>query len=192
MLAMKLVMVSMLVTVLAGISSCARKGMPPIVSDYGDWTNPSGFTRSTVHRGVDIDISYEPVLAAADGVVSYVGRSFGESKLIVITHGQDETDKRIKTGYYHLQTFKVSYGDKVKRGDVIAISGWTGLPGIRGPFPHLHFAVFKTSKYNMLPSVRRGLNPHEFWLDGKPICFDPEKRYSSTPIRFIYPAVCKK
>ncbi len=51
---------------------------------------------------------------------------------IIIDHGQG-----VYTCYYHLSKFKVKEGDRVQRGEVIALSGDTGR--ITGP--HLHFSA---------------------------------------------------
>jgi murein DD-endopeptidase MepM/ murein hydrolase activator NlpD len=86
-----------------------------------------------------------PVLAAADGVVTYVkddsnvggpSESFWDySNFIAIRHEHNEY-----TRYDHLATrsSKVEVGDIVKTGQVIANVGMTGYTYL----PHLHFQVF--------------------------------------------------
>jgi murein DD-endopeptidase MepM/ murein hydrolase activator NlpD len=88
------------------------------------------------------------ILAARDGVVTRVKedgdrggwnrkyRSYGNS--VIITHADNS-----RAGYWHLQKdgAMVNVGDTVKKGQVIALSGNTGLTA----FPHLHFIVW-TSK----------------------------------------------
>jgi murein DD-endopeptidase MepM/ murein hydrolase activator NlpD len=86
-----------------------------------------------------------PVLAAADGVVTYVkdnsnvggpSESFWDySNFIAIRHEHNEY-----TRYDHLATrsSKVKVGDIVKAGQVIANVGMTGYTYL----PHLHFQVF--------------------------------------------------
>ncbi|MDE7255263.1 MAG: M23 family metallopeptidase, partial [Helicobacter sp.] len=49
---------------------------------------------------------------------------------VVIDHGQG-----IFSMYYHCSELKVSVGDSVKKGDLIALSGNSG----RVSGPHLHF-----------------------------------------------------
>ncbi len=174
-----------------------EKGMPPIVSDYLGPTR-LGERRRLPHTGIDIDVRYEPVLAAADGIVTFVGflsqRLDGApGNIIAILHGQDVDGSWISTGYLHLDSFKVSYGMEVKRGQLIAISGQTGDPPLtRGPIPHLHYTVFKTSSKFEKPTNEKTVNPHEFWVDGKPSCFDPNRAYPLRPIRFTYPVTCRR
>jgi murein DD-endopeptidase MepM/ murein hydrolase activator NlpD len=103
---------------------------------------------SGTHNGVDFRSAMgTPVRSATDGVVSHVGNtdnvngcySFG--KWILVKHNNG-----LSTLYSHLSTIKVSPGQQVKRGGVIAFSG--GLPGTPGAGystgPHLHFGVYAT------------------------------------------------
>ncbi len=85
------------------------------------------------HQGIDIVASQgTPVHATADGVVEYAGRESGLGLMVTINHGYS-----IKTTYGHLSKILVREGQKVKRGDLIARSGNTGL----STGPHLHYEV---------------------------------------------------
>lgn len=119
--------------------------------------NPNGFGRRRhpvlgimhVHEGIDIacDVG-TPVYATADGVVEVAGRTTGGyGRMIIINHGYG-----YKTLYAHLSTIKVNRGDRVSRGDVIALSGRSGL--VTGP--HLHYEVI----YN---GVKQ--NPVDYFFD---------------------------
>jgi murein DD-endopeptidase MepM/ murein hydrolase activator NlpD len=85
------------------------------------------------HRGLDIAArTGTPIIATADGVVTFAGRKGGLGKMLVIDHGRG-----MVTRYCHLQKSLVRSGTRVKRGDKIALVGNTG----RSTAPHLHYEV---------------------------------------------------
>jgi murein DD-endopeptidase MepM/ murein hydrolase activator NlpD len=86
-----------------------------------------------MHDGVDISNSVgTAIVAPAEGVVSYAGPLGGFGNVVSIDHGH-----KITTFYAHLQQHKVSRGQRVRRGDVIASLGTTG----RVTGPHLHYEI---------------------------------------------------
>lgn len=88
---------------------------------------------ASVHRGTDFRvISGTPVRAANDGRVVLASPLFFEGNCIVLDHGEG-----LKTIYMHLSDIQVKDGERVKKGQVIALSGGTG----RATGPHLHLAV---------------------------------------------------
>jgi murein DD-endopeptidase MepM/ murein hydrolase activator NlpD len=88
---------------------------------------------SSPHLGLDFRVSSgTPVEAMNDGTVLLARPMFFEGNFVVIDHGQG-----LLTLYLHLSEFKVKEGDRVKRGQVIGLSGGTG----RATGPHLHAAV---------------------------------------------------
>ncbi len=109
-----------------------------ITSDYGG-RNTGIAGASTNHKGVDIGGVYynSKVLAAKDGVVitsKYVS-SYGN--YVVISHGNGNT-----TLYAHMSSRSVKEGDKVKQGQVIGITGSTGISS----GPHLHYEIVENGK----------------------------------------------
>lgn len=85
------------------------------------------------HEGIDIAARIgSPVIAPADGVVAFAGKSNGYGNLLVINHGYG-----LQTRYGHLSKFLVKKGEEVKRGEKIALVGDTG----RSTGPHLHYEV---------------------------------------------------
>ncbi len=104
-----------------------------LTSGYGNRVSP--FTgRVSKHNGIDIASRQDtPIIAPAAGVVSYTGFDSGLGKLIKINHGYG-----IMTYYGHLAKAAVKVGQKVKRGDVIAYVGSTGL----STGPHLHYEIY--------------------------------------------------
>ena len=93
------------------------------------------FHRSmTEHHGVDYLVPEgTAVFATADGYVENLSEKNSTSgKAVTIDHGNG-----YKTTYSHLLDIRVSEGSRVKRGDIIALSGNSGLSFA----PHLHYEV---------------------------------------------------
>lgn len=102
-----------------------------------------------MHEGIDIvnDVGTN-VYASADGVVRYSGRTEGGYGAVVdIDHGFGYS-----TLYAHLSRMFVRPGQAVKRGELIALSGRSGL--VSGP--HLHYEIRKNG---------RKQNPVDFFFD---------------------------
>ncbi len=90
--------------------------------------------RIAPHKGVDFAMPQgTPVLAVGDGEVVMAKRSGAAGFFVAIRHGRTYT-----TRYMHLKKLLVKPGQKVKRGDRIALSGNTG----RSTGPHLHYEVW--------------------------------------------------
>ena len=103
-----------------------------ITSRFGYRKSP--FTgRRELHKGYDIASRQgTPILATADGVVTFAGKKGLYGKFIVIDHGHG-----MITRYGHCQKLLKKRGDKVKRWDTIALMGSTG----RSTGPHVHYEV---------------------------------------------------
>ncbi len=103
-----------------------------ISSGFGYRISP--FTgRRVFHEGLDIATKYDvPVQAAAKGIVVFSGRKAGYGKTIIIDHGYGYITK-----YGHNNSLTVKAGDKVNKGDHIAMVGSTG----RSTGPHVHYEV---------------------------------------------------
>ena len=129
----------------------ALPAIKPTTGSYGD---RFGMRRHPIikvkrmHNGVDFLTYYNtPVYAPGSGTVEFVGRKGGFGKIIIIDHGFG-----YKTRYAHLNKYKVKNGKKVKRGDLIALTGNSGL----STGPHLHYEV----RHNGI-----ALNPRNFIFD---------------------------
>lgn len=130
--------------------------LPSILPIDGIFTSPFGLRLHPildvykVHEGQDI--SCDPgtlVHATADGVVDFAGAAHdGLGIKVEINHGYG-----YKTVYGHLSKALVKEGKHIKRGDVIALSGNTGL----STAPHLHYEV----RVNGVPK-----DPRNFFLEG--------------------------
>ncbi|MCB0391029.1 MAG: M23 family metallopeptidase [Bdellovibrionales bacterium] len=89
--------------------------------------------RPTMHSGLDLASRYgAPVMATADGVVTFVGYQNGYGHLVAVDHGYG-----IETRYAHNSKLYVQRGQKVRRYDVIAAVGNSG----RSTGPHVHYEV---------------------------------------------------
>ncbi|MBT1443157.1 peptidoglycan DD-metalloendopeptidase family protein [Shewanella sp. JM162201] len=87
--------------------------------------------RVAPHNGTDFGVPIgTKVVAPGDGVVTMVTDHQFAGKYVVIEHGN-----KFKTRYLHLSKSLVKKGDRVSRGQVIALSGNTG----RSTGPHLHY-----------------------------------------------------
>lgn len=103
-----------------------------ISSIFGYRTSPFTGLRE-FHNGLDIATREgTPILAAADGVVTFAGTKGLMGKLIVIDHGYG-----MVTRYAHIHKMLKKRGDAVKKGDTIALVGNTG----RSTGSHLHYEV---------------------------------------------------
>jgi murein DD-endopeptidase MepM/ murein hydrolase activator NlpD len=85
------------------------------------------------HTGVDVaGDTGEPVLAAGEGVVSFVGDDDTFGLVLVISH-----TARLSTMYGHNDRVLVRVGDFVSAGQTVAEVGSTG----QSSAPHMHFEV---------------------------------------------------
>ena len=113
----------------------------PITSPFG-WRIHPIFKSRTFHSGVDIGGPYNgAVKASNDGKVIFVNWYGGYGKVVIIDHGTIGGVK-ITTLYAHLNSYKVSVGDMVKKGQTIGLEGTTGY----STGPHVHFEVRKNGK----------------------------------------------
>jgi murein DD-endopeptidase MepM/ murein hydrolase activator NlpD len=88
-----------------------------------------------VHRGVDLALPMgSPVQAMAPGRVRFAGTMNGFGTVIWVDHGGD-----VLSLYAHLSELRVTTGEAVRGGQVIALSGASG--DVSGP--HLHFEVWR-------------------------------------------------
>ncbi len=127
----------------------------PAIRPVRGWTTSkfgyrkSPFTgRREFHKGYDISTKKgSPILATADGVVTFVGRKGLMGNTIIINHGHG-----MVTRYAHCDKFLKKRGEKVERWEQIATVGNTG----RSTGPHVHYQV----ELNGVP-----VNPEKYMLD---------------------------
>ncbi len=115
-----------------------------ITSTFGRRADPFG-GGGEYHRGIDFHArTGDPVLAVADGVVSYAGRRSGYGNVVEIDHGNGYV-----TRYAHNSRLLVHAGDLVRAGQQVAKAGSTG----RSTGAHVHFEVWEHG---------RVVNPRKF------------------------------
>jgi len=99
-----------------------------------------------VHLGFDLsNLKNTPIPAANDGKIVFAERLGIYGNCIVLDHGYG-----LQSIYGHLNEFKVKAGDMVKKGQIIGLTGATGLAG----GDHLHFSM-------QVDGVQ--INPVEWW-----------------------------
>ncbi len=101
-------------------------------SEYG-WRKDPFTGQHKHHAGIDIAADHRSdVKAVSPGTVTRAGKHGSYGNLVEIDHGNE-----YKTRYGHNDEILVLVGDKVKKGDTIALVGSTG----RSTGPHLHYEV---------------------------------------------------
>jgi murein DD-endopeptidase MepM/ murein hydrolase activator NlpD len=111
-----------------------------------------------IHYGFDLaSTSATPVTASNTGRVLFAGPLGIYGNCVLLDHGLG-----LSSLYGHLSRIDVSEGDEVERGDVLGLSGSTGLAG----GDHLHFAILVGGVY---------VDPLEWW--------DPKWVHSHVQVR---------
>ena len=129
-------------------------GIPSVYPTFGEITSGFGLRIHPIldelefHSGIDIANQIgTPVYATADGVVRHISYENGYGKRMFITH-QDGYE----TQYAHLYSYQVKEGDPVRKGQIIALMGNTGL----STGPHLHYEVIQNGdKLDPSPFLNR-------------------------------------
>ncbi|WP_395044254.1 M23 family metallopeptidase [Flavobacterium sp.] len=124
-----------LLIAIPAIQPVKNEDLKRMASGFGFRTDP--FTKARkMHEGMDFTAATgTPIYATGDGIIKNADNSLsGYGNHIEIEHGFGYL-----TLYGHLSSYKVSPGQRVKRGDVIGLVGSTG----RSQAPHLHYEVHK-------------------------------------------------
>ncbi len=115
-----------------------------ITSPFGGRADPFG-GGGQVHKGIDFKAEVgDPVLAVADGVVSFAGVRSGYGNVVEVDHGNGYV-----TRYAHNSRLVVKPGDLVRAGQALAKAGSSG----RSTGAHVHFEVWEDG---------RVVNPRKF------------------------------
>ena len=104
-----------------------------VTSNFGWRQNPMGGNTQERHIGMDIAVpTGTNIVATGGGIVTRATYAGAYGNLVVIDHGMG-----METYYAHNSQLLVSVGERVTRGQVIALSGNTGF----STGPHLHYEV---------------------------------------------------
>lgn len=123
-----------------------------INSPFGYRVHPT-LHATRFHSGVDLQATMNTqVMATADGVVEFAGvdnNKYGLSgfgQVVAVHHNFG-----FRTTYSHLNKIVVKTGDFVRKGDLIALSGQSGI----ATAPHLHYEIRFIQQYlNPLPFMQ--------------------------------------
>ena len=115
-------------------------------------TSPYGMRRHPIYKdwrfynGIDLAAHYEPVYAMLDGTVTEVGSNPSAGKFVTLKHSPD-----LEVTYMHLSRIHVTKGDCILSGDIVALSGNTGV----SCSPHLHIkATYRHRSLNPIHILR--------------------------------------
>ena len=144
-------------TAIPAIWPIDRTKMRNKIGAFG-YRNHPVLRRWKFHSGVDMPGRIgDPIYATGDGVVEYVERSrarYGYGTQILINHGYG-----YKTRYAHLNKLHVEKGDTIKRGQLIADMGNTGI----STSPHLHYEViYNRSHVNPINYFDRNMSAEAY------------------------------
>ena len=122
-----------------------------ITSGFGSRADPFN-GGSANHKGIDFEADVgDPVLAVADGVVSYSAARSGYGNTVEVDHGNGYV-----TRYAHNSRLVRKVGELVRAGQQIAKAGSTG----RSTGAHVHFEVWENG---------RVVNPRKFLNQASPL-----------------------
>jgi len=117
-----------------------------VTSGFGYRIHPT-LNSKELHRGVDLKAAMDtPVYATADGIVEWAGfhEKSGFGHLVILQHNYG-----FRAYFAHLNKIVIKSGSFVKKGDLIAYTGNSGMSS----GPHLHYEI---------RFIQRAVNPIEF------------------------------
>jgi len=102
-----------------------------VTSGVGWRIDPFGSGKLFFHRGIDIAVPVgTPVRATRPGRILFAGERSGYGATVIVEHGNGD-----RTLYGHNSLVRVTPGELVEAGTVLAFSGNSG----RSTGPHVHF-----------------------------------------------------
>ncbi|MGE4419606.1 MAG: M23 family metallopeptidase [Sulfurimonas sp.] len=117
-----------------------------LTSSFGYRIHPT-LNSKELHRGIDMKAAMDtPVYATADGIVEWAGfhEKSGFGNLIILQHNYG-----FRSYFAHLNKIVIKSGSFIKKGDLIAYTGNSGMSS----GPHLHYEI---------RFIQRAVDPIEF------------------------------
>ncbi|QOY52551.1 M23 family metallopeptidase [Candidatus Sulfurimonas baltica] len=117
-----------------------------VTSTFGYRIHPTLGSKE-LHRGIDMKAQMRtPVYATADGIVEWAGlhKRSGFGNLVILQHNYG-----FRSYFGHLNQIVIESGKFVKKGDLVAYTGNSGMSS----GPHLHYEI---------RFIQRAVNPFEF------------------------------
>lgn len=142
--------------IVSPIKDCGA-GCLKATSEYGMRRHPV-LRKKRLHKGIDLRAPMKsPIVSVYSGKVlatrteksKITHRVSGYGHYVIVVH----PTKNLETLYAHLSKFKVSSGEKVRQGQLIGLSGNSGI----GTAPHLHFETHVQKKNDYVTT-----NPRQF------------------------------
>ncbi len=132
---MKLLITMIIALMTIPVMAQADNGLPVengvVTSGVGWRIDPFGSGKLSFHSGIDIAVPVgTPVRATRPGRILFAGERSGYGATVIVEHSNGD-----RTLYGHNSMIRVSPGDRVEAGTVLAFSGNSG----RSTGPHVHF-----------------------------------------------------
>lgn len=109
------------------------------ITSYFGWRISPISKRREFHRGLDIaNLAGTPVVATADGRITFAGWKKGFGRFLAVDHGYGYVSR-----YGHLKSILVKVGDRVFRGQTIGLLGASG----NATGPHVHYEVLVNGRH---------------------------------------------
>ncbi len=146
---------SLLLEAIPAIQPVANEKLKRIASGFGRRIDPI-YKTPKMHAGLDFTAPIgTEIYATGNGVVEYSGsEADGYGNKVIINHGYG-----YQTLYAHCSRILVRKGQKVKRGQKIALVGSTG----KSTGPHLHYEVIRKGvKIDPVNFFFNDLTPEEY------------------------------
>jgi len=139
-----------------------------VINDYRSHV-PKGFYNAIKgHTGVDLEYSYENLFSPVTGEVVGLTTQTEMGRCIYLRDVKGTVHV-----FAHMSAISVSLHAKVKRDDMLGITGNTGS---RTTKPHLHYEVICTST-----SVQKS-SPYDFIMTRKEL---PFKGFNRNPLKYL-------